>query len=89
MDRDWLEKLAWQLQQGKLSVEQLVEQFAAHMHQPATADVGEAQIDLDRHRRCGFPEVVFAEGKTAAVMEKIFQAQLDHGIDVLATRKDR
>jgi hypothetical protein len=64
----------------------LVDQFVARARQPATADVGEAQIDLDRHRRCGFPEVVFAEGKTAAVMEKIFQAQLDHGIDVLATR---
>jgi hypothetical protein len=51
-----------------------------------TADLGEAQIDLDRRRRCGFPEVVFAEGKTVAAMEKIFQAQLDHGGDVLATR---
>ena len=50
------------------------------------ADVGEAQIDLDRHRRCGFPEVVFAEGKTVAAMEKIFQAQIAHGSDVLATR---
>ena len=86
MDRAWLEKLARQLHQGKLTVEELVEQFAAHVRQPATADVGEAQMDLDRHRRCGFPEVVFAEGKTAAVMEKIFQTQLDHGIDVLATR---
>ena len=50
------------------------------------ADVGEAQIDLDRDRRCGFPEVVFAEGKTVAAMEKIFQAQIAHGSDVLATR---
>ncbi len=55
-------------------------------HGRLTADLGEAQIDLDRHRRCGFPEVVFAEGKTVAAMEKIFQAQLDHGSEVLATR---
>ncbi len=55
-------------------------------HGRLTADLGEAQIDLDRHRRCGFPEVVFAEGKTVAAMEKIFQAQLDHGSKVLATR---
>ena len=53
---------------------------------PLTADVGDAQVDLDRHRRCGFPEVVFAEGKTVAAMEKIFQALLQHGADVLATR---
>ncbi|MGD0899553.1 MAG: nickel pincer cofactor biosynthesis protein LarB [Thermoguttaceae bacterium] len=50
------------------------------------ADLGEAQVDLDRTRRCGFPEVVFAEGKTVAAMEKIFEAQLAHGADVLATR---
>ena len=55
-------------------------------HGRLTADLGEAQIDLDRHRRCGFPEVVFAEGKTVAAMEKIFQAQLEHGSEVLATR---
>ena len=48
--------------------------------------MGEAQVDLDRHRRCGFPEVVFAEGKTVAAMEKIFRAMLEHGVDVLATR---
>ena len=57
---------------GELSVEQ----FVARLTAPTIADVGEAQIDLDRHRRCGFPEVVFAEGKTVAVMEKIFQAQI-------------
>lgn len=51
-----------------------------------TAHVGEAQVDLDRRRRCGFPEVVFAEGKTVAAMEKIFTALLGHGSEVLATR---
>ena len=51
-----------------------------------TADVGDAQVDLDRHRRCGFPEVVFAEGKTVAAMAKIFEALLRHGSEVLATR---
>ena len=48
--------------------------------------MGDAQVDLDRHRRCGFPEVIFAEGKTVAAMEKIFEALLRHGADVLATR---
>ena len=43
-------------------------------------------MDLDRRRRCGFPEVVFAEGKTVAAMEKIFDALLRHGDEVLATR---
>jgi pyridinium-3,5-biscarboxylic acid mononucleotide synthase len=53
---------------------------------PGCVDTGDARVDLDRHRRCGFPEVVFAEGKTVAAMEKIFSALLEHGADVLATR---
>ena len=82
MDRHDLENLARQLVRGDLSVEQ----FVGQMGQPMIADIGEAQIDLDRRRRCGFPEVVFAEGKTVAAMEKIFAVQLAHGIEVLATR---
>lgn len=53
---------------------------------PKTADVGHAQVDLDRHRRCGFPEVVFAQGKTVAALEQIIDALLRHQTDVFATR---
>ena len=77
-----IQELAGQLATGKLTVEA----FAEQLRRPGIADVGEAQIDLDRHRRCGFPEVVFAEGKTIAALEKIFAAQLQYGVDVLATR---
>jgi NCAIR mutase (PurE)-related protein len=77
-----LEQLATRLVAGELSVEQFVAQFQP----PQVADVGEAQVDLDRHRRCGFPEVVFAHGKTVEAIEKIFRALVEHGADVLATR---
>ena len=30
-----------------------------------TADLGYARVDLDRRQRCGFPEVIFGQGKTA------------------------
>jgi hypothetical protein len=45
---------------------------AAARLSPAVADLGFANLDLDRAARCGFPEVVFGEGKrpewvTAAV----------------------
>jgi NCAIR mutase (PurE)-related protein len=77
-----LERLAARLLAGELSLEEFLGRAAG----PAIANVGEAQVDLDRHRRCGFPEVVFAQGKSTAAMEKIFQALIDHGNDVLATR---
>jgi pyridinium-3,5-biscarboxylic acid mononucleotide synthase len=69
-----------------LAGEMSLEEFVHRAGQPTIADTGDAQVDLDRHRRCGFPEVVFAEGKTVAAMEKIFDALLRHGADVLATR---
>ena len=75
-------RLAERLLAGELSKEQFAEQLTG----PAIADVGDAQVDLDRARRCGFPEVVFAEVKNIAAVEKIFQALLGNGLDVLATR---
>ena len=81
MTRDQLAHLAQRLLAGECSLDHFLDHTAGSI-----ADVGEAQVDLDRHRRCGFPEVVYAEGKTVAAMEKIFAALLTHGHAVLATR---
>jgi NCAIR mutase (PurE)-related protein len=82
MNSNDLERLASQLLAGELTLDQ----FMVAAEKPTIADVGHAQVDLDRGRRCGFPEVIFAEGKTVAAMEKIFAAVLQHGAEVLATR---
>ncbi|MDO4570387.1 MAG: nickel pincer cofactor biosynthesis protein LarB [Planctomycetia bacterium] len=52
----------------------------------STAELGFAQIDLAREKRCGFPEVVYAEGKTTEAVLAIFEAQISHGIIPYATR---
>jgi hypothetical protein len=54
--------------------------------QPASADLDEACVDLDRRRRCGFAEVVYAEGKTVEAIVRIFEALQEGGQDCLATR---
>lgn len=77
-----IKRLAQQLLAGHLPIDDFVRSLSA----PSVADLGEAQIDLDRARRCGFPEVVYGEGKTVEALEKIFRALLAHGTDVLATR---
>jgi NCAIR mutase (PurE)-related protein len=77
-----IKDLAQKLVSGELTLDA----FLHKLPNARTADLGEAQLDLDRHRRCGFPEVVFAEGKTPEVIEKIFLTLLENGIDVLATR---
>jgi pyridinium-3,5-biscarboxylic acid mononucleotide synthase len=82
MDPQGIRQLATRLMDGEISPEDFVRLASG----PKTADVGDAQVDLDRHCRCGFPEVVFAEGKAVAAMAKIFEALLRHGSEVLATR---
>jgi len=49
-------------------------------------DLGFARVDTDRRRRCGFPEVVFAEGKTAPQVQAIAQTILAHDSILLVTR---
>lgn len=49
-------------------------------------DLGFAQLDTDREKRIGFPEVIFGEGKTAEQVTAIFQRLMQHADRVLATR---
>lgn len=51
-----------------------------------TARLDFASVDLARAKRCGFPEVVYAEGKTTEAVIAIFEKQLSHGITPYATR---
>ena len=82
MNTHELEQLASRLLAGELSTQE----FAQRLASPTIADLGEAQLDLDRSRRCGFPEVVFGQGKSVPTLEKIFRTLLTHGVNVLATR---
>jgi NCAIR mutase (PurE)-related protein len=49
-------------------------------------DLGFARVDTDRRRRCGFPEVVFGEGKTAAQVQAIARVILASDPVLLVTR---
>lgn len=87
-------KLGEKLIAGKISLEEFqnaafdeasrqVRQTAGH---ESFADVGPALVDLDRHRRCGFPEVIYGEGKSVSAMVKIIERLLEAGEKTLATR---
>ena len=82
MNPQHLERLARQLLDGHLPLEDFVTAASGEV----TADLDEAQIDLDRQRRCGYPEVVFGEGKTVPTLLKIFERLVSEGVDVFATR---
>jgi hypothetical protein len=82
MDHARIAQLATGLAEGKISLDQFLQELA----RPRTADLGEVQLDLDRRDRCGYPEVVFGEGKSVATIAKIFRRLLAAETDVLGTR---
>ena len=49
-------------------------------------DLGFARVDVDRERRCGFPEVIFGGGKTPEEVARIAEVILAHHRQVLASR---
>ncbi len=74
--------MARQLLGGELPLDQFIHAMApSHCTQS-----GEATLDLDRHRRCGFPEVVYGEGKSVETLVEICRDLLQRDVPVLATR---
>lgn len=51
-----------------------------------TIEVDGVQLDVDREARCGFPEVVFGEGKATQTVVDIFARLTESGQEALATR---
>jgi len=56
---------------------------------PLASELGFATVDHDRARRCGFPEVVFCQGKTPDDAATIAVEILTRADRVLLTRADR
>jgi NCAIR mutase (PurE)-related protein len=80
-DQEALRQLLEQLRTGQVSVEDALHQFGA-----GVADLGYAHVDLHRRDRCGFPEVIFCEGKTCEWVEGVVRKLSEAGQDCLATR---
>src|SRR5213076_3135130 len=82
MSPDDLRSVLEQVHAGKLSVDAALQ----GIREAAVADLGYAQVDLQRRQRCGFPEVIFCEGKTAEWVEGVVRQLAAAGQDCLATR---
>ena len=82
MEKSVLREVLEQVQSGRMSVEAALQRVDS----PAVADLGFAHVDLHRRQRCGFPEVIFCEGKTAEWVEGVVRKLAEAGQDCLATR---
>ncbi|MDR3234179.1 MAG: nickel pincer cofactor biosynthesis protein LarB [Planctomycetaceae bacterium] len=56
------------------------------MHGNEIIDMDDVQLDAGRKDRCGFPEVIYGEGKNAETIGKILRSFALQKTDVLATR---
>jgi NCAIR mutase (PurE)-related protein len=77
-----LRPLLEQLQAGHVGVDEVLRRLDG----ANVADLGFAQVDLHRRQRCGFPEVIFCEGKTPEWVEGVVRQLAGAGQDCLATR---
>ena len=82
MHPDAVRKLLEDVAAGRTRPDDAMEQLR---HMPFEA-INDATIDHHRALRCGFPEVIFGQGKTDEQVLAIFSRLAAAGADVLATR---
>jgi NCAIR mutase (PurE)-related protein len=82
MTSDELRELLERVRTGAVAVNDAI----AKLGQASVAELSFATLDLDRRQRCGFPEVVFAEGKTAEWVEGAVRRLSEAGEDCFVTR---
>ena len=82
MSQELIRKLLEDVAAGGVSVPEAIKRLRM---QPFD-ELSFAKVDVHRAIRCGFPEVILAEGKTAAQVGGIAATILDHSELLLATR---
>ncbi|MCG3128992.1 MAG: Pyridinium-3,5-biscarboxylic acid mononucleotide synthase [Phycisphaerae bacterium] len=82
MNHERLHNLLQDLRSGRVGVDDALRR----MQTLPFEDLGFARVDHHRSLRCGFPEVIFGQGKTNEQICSIFATLAAGGHDVLATR---
>ena len=85
MDIGDLKDLLSRVRKGKVSLEEALR----HLKDLPYKDIGFARVDSHRALRCGFPEVIFCQGKTPQQVVAIARQIIKGKGDLLATRADK
>ncbi len=83
------EKGLRELLQSVRTGEQSIDEAITRLRALPFEDLGFAKIDHHRSIRCGFPEVIYCEGKSGDQVAAIFDRCAKAGANVLATRASR
>jgi len=90
-EQNTIQQLLERVASGEHTVAEAM-QAVAEMNSPAplilTAESSpdEFEFDLDRQARCGFPEVIYAPGKSVDAVVRAFSILIDAGQNAFATR---
>lgn len=82
MDSENLRELLDRFRRGEIGADDIL----ARVRHAPIAELGFAQVDLNRALRCGFPEVIFSPGKTPEWIAGVMQRLIAAGQDCLVTR---
>lgn len=85
MNEQTLRELLESVHNGTRSIDEAIARFRSMPFE----DIGFAKIDHHRAIRCGFPEVIYCEGKSPPQVAEIFDRSVNAGVNVLATRAAR
>lgn len=85
MNESTLRQLLVSIQSGEKTIDQAITRLRSLPFE----DLGFAKIDHHRSIRCGFPEVIYSEGKTIPQITAIFDCCVKSGANVLATRASK
>ena len=85
MDTHVLKELLAKVKEGSLEVDEALEKLRGLPFE----DMGFAKIDSHRNIRCGFPEVIFSQGKTTDQVIQIARRMMESNNNLLITRATR
>ena len=85
MDIQAIKRLLTEVRSGTLDIDEALERLRRLPYE----DLGFAKIDSHRNIRCGFPEVIFCQGKTVDQVLQIARKMLESNDNLLATRASR
>ncbi|GJQ57209.1 MAG: nickel pincer cofactor biosynthesis protein LarB [Candidatus Scalindua sp. AMX11] len=82
MDENQIKIILRKVKNGVITIDKAVQDFKDFPYK----ELGFAKVDTHRAIRCGFPEVILCEGKTADQVVKIAEQIVNSGANLLATR---
>ncbi|HHJ10027.1 MAG TPA: nickel pincer cofactor biosynthesis protein LarB [Bacteroidetes bacterium] len=85
MDNKDLEKLLKDVKSGTRSVEEALHELQSF----SIKDLGFAKLDYHRELRRGYPEIVYAAGKSVVQLEGIVRDMLEHDNNIIITKASK